>query len=171
MPDDLDALADLHGRADVTRYLPFGARTQDEAARALADKVAQTALAQEGDVLNLVVEERGGGAFAGEVYLFWRSGLHGQVELGWVLNPRCHGRGYATEAAGAMLALAFDQLGAHRVFARIDPRNGPSRRVAQRLGMRHEGTLLQTGHFQGEWVDEELHALLAREWRERPAVP
>lgn len=155
----------------MTRYLPFGARTREEAERALADKVGQSALAQEGDVLNLAVTVREGGGLVGETYLFWRSALHGQVELGWVLHPDHHGRGYATEAAGAMLRVAFDQVGAHRVFARIDPRNGASARVAGRLGMRHEGTLRETGHFQGEWTDEELHAVLEREWRARPPAP
>jgi len=155
----------------VTRYLPFGVRTREEAERALADKLAETVLAQEGDVLCLALTVREDAAFAGELYLFWRSALHAQVELGWVIHPDHHGRGYATEAAAAMARVAFDQVGAHRVFARIDPRNGPSRRVAERLGMRHEGTLRETGHFDGEWTDEEQHAVLEREWRARPAAP
>ena len=55
-------------------------------------------------------------------------------EIGWVLSPAAHGRGIATEAAGAALAwLARD------CFCIIDPANAPSLRVAARLGFESRG--------------------------------
>lgn len=99
----------------------------------------------------------------GEVYLFLRSAEHRQLEIGWVLHPDHQGRGFAHEMAEATLQLAFGAGGAHRVFARIDPRNGPSKRLAERLGMRHEATLREAACFRGEWVDEDVYAVLASE--------
>jgi RimJ/RimL family protein N-acetyltransferase len=60
-----------------------------------------------------------------------------QVEIGWHLHPEEQGRGYATEAAQALLDRAADGIDA--VLALIDLDNEPSQRVARRLGMEDEG--------------------------------
>ena len=83
--------------------------------------------------------------------LFWHSREHAG-ELGYVFNPALAGRGYATEAAGAMLRLGFSELGLHRIVARIDERNEPSLRLARRLGMRQEARLVRNERFKGEWT-------------------
>lgn len=57
-----------------------------------------------------------------------------QGELGWVLNPDYHGKGYAFEAAKAMVGLA-EHLGLQAVFARCDSRNKPSEALMKRLGL------------------------------------
>jgi RimJ/RimL family protein N-acetyltransferase len=61
-----------------------------------------------------------------------------EVEVGWHLHPRHQGRGYATEAAAALLAAA-EQAGLSRVLALTDPDNLASQAVAARLGMTDEG--------------------------------
>jgi RimJ/RimL family protein N-acetyltransferase len=83
-----------------------------------------------------------------------------------VFDPSFAGRGYATEAARAMLGLAFDGLGLHRVVARLDERNEGSAKVARRLGMRQEARLVHNEIFKGEWSTELGFALLAAEWRD-----
>ena len=59
---------------------------------------------------------------------------HGEVEIGWWLHPDSHGRGYATEGAGAVLDHAFAG-GLREVWALMYPANMPSRAVMSRLGM------------------------------------
>ena len=56
----------------------------------------------------------------GDVLLAFHSELHRGGELGWVLDPAHSGHGYATEAAHAVMHLAFDGLGLHRLAARVD---------------------------------------------------
>jgi RimJ/RimL family protein N-acetyltransferase len=72
---------------------------------------------------------------------------------------------HANEASHAMLRLGFDQLGLHRIIARVDARNGASCAVLRRLGMRHEAHLVENEWFKGEWTDEVDYAMLAAEWR------
>ena len=60
------------------------------------------------------------------------------VEIGWHLHPDEQGRGYATEAAQALLDRAA-AAGIADVLALTDLDNGPSQRVAARLGMEDEG--------------------------------
>lgn len=72
-----------------------------------------------------------------------------EFEIGWWLAPQAWGRGLAVEGAFALLGEAFGRVGAASVVARIQPANGRSARVAERLGMSAE--LDTTGRF-GEVV-------------------
>ncbi|GAB1640008.1 GNAT family N-acetyltransferase [Krasilnikovia sp. MM14-A1259] len=170
--DDADALLVYRSRPDICRYVPF--EPMDH--RAITDRLATvwdtTALTDEGQALTLGVELATGGALIGDVVLFWHSREHLGGEIGYVLNPEHAGHGYATEAAHAMLRLGFEELGLHRIVARIDERNDASANVARRLGMRQEARLVHNELFKGEWSTELDFAMLAEEWpahRELPA--
>ncbi|HWR22431.1 MAG TPA: GNAT family N-acetyltransferase [Feifaniaceae bacterium] len=63
--------------------------------------------------------------------------------LGYLLKKEYWGRGYATEGAKACMDYAFTVLGAETVIAEIRLENLPSRRVAERLGMRVERTFVK----------------------------
>jgi RimJ/RimL family protein N-acetyltransferase len=58
-------------------------------------------------------------------------------------------------------------MGLHRLVARMDARNGPSARLASRLGMRREAHHRSSEMIKGEWVDLVVYALLDHEWRSR----
>ena len=66
-----------------------------------------------------------------------------KLGLGYLLRRDCWGMGYATEGAQALLDEAFYKRNASEVIAEIRPENIPSRRVAERLGMRAEGELVK----------------------------
>ncbi|MFF5172997.1 GNAT family N-acetyltransferase [Micromonospora sp. NPDC000089] len=162
---DLDVLHSYQSRADVTRYLYFEPNDLEGSRRALERKRSRDALRAEGDVLNLAVVLRETGAVIGDVILVWTSAAHRQGEIGYVFHPDHAGHGYATEAARAMLRLGFDGLGLHRIAGRLDARNTASARVLERLGMRREAHLRENEFVKGEWTDELVYAVLAREWR------
>jgi RimJ/RimL family protein N-acetyltransferase len=177
--DDVDTLLTYRGRADVCRYLPFEPMTRDVLLGRLAGDFARTALTAPGQSLTLGVEladvtvaggasdsiEPDGGPSAGrligDVVLFFHSEEHRGGEIGYVFAPEFRGHGYATEAATALLTLAFDGLGLHRVIARLDARNTDSARVCERLGMRREAHFVRNEVFKGECADEVVYALLA----------
>ena len=100
----------------------------------------------------------------GDVGLSWAPGDHAQAEIGYTFLTEHHGHGYATEAAAAVVGLAFGVLGAHRVCGRLDARNAASARVLERLGMRREAHLVQNEWVKGEWTDEAVYAVLVDEW-------
>jgi RimJ/RimL family protein N-acetyltransferase len=161
---DHASLLAIYGREDVTRYLPSGVRDADGVSELLERKLAPTRLEEDGDALNLAVVLREDGRFAGEVMLFHRSTIHRAAEVGYVFDPAFHGRGFATEAAAELLGIAFEQVGYHRVYGRLDARNTASARVLEKLGMRREAHLVENEWLQGEWTDEVIYALLEREW-------
>jgi RimJ/RimL family protein N-acetyltransferase len=166
---DFEALLAIQSHADVARYLYWDPRTSAEVREALAVKVRATAIVSEGDSLSLAAELRSTGELIGDCSLYWTSAEHRQGEIGFVFHPDHHGRGYATEAAEALLALAFDELRLHRVIGRLEARNAASARVLERLGMRQEAHLVENEHVKGEWQSELIYALLDREWASHPA--
>jgi RimJ/RimL family protein N-acetyltransferase len=130
----------------------------------LAGRWATTALTDQGQALTLGIELATTNDLIGDVVLFWHSREHLGGEIGYVLNPDFNGHGYATEAAGALLRLGFEELGLHRIIARLDERNEPSAKLARRLGMRQEARLVDNEMFKGEWSTELDFAMLSDEW-------
>ena len=110
-----------------------------------------------------VTDATGGGALVGAVSLALMP-AHAGAELGyWIAEP-AWGRGYATEAAAALCAYAFANLGVHRIQARHFAGNPASGRVMQKLGLRREGTLRAAVRKDGRFEDLALYAVLAPEW-------
>jgi [ribosomal protein S5]-alanine N-acetyltransferase len=86
------------------------------------------------------------------------------AELGYELHPAYGQQGIMTEAASAVLNYAFNSLGLHRVEAIIHGSNGPSRKMAARLGFTQEGILRERHYFRGHFEDELYFGLLKEEW-------
>jgi RimJ/RimL family protein N-acetyltransferase len=165
-PGDLEPLHAIHSRADVARWLYLEPRDEGEVREMLDRKMGDRAIAEEGDRLSLAGVLREGGELVGDFSLRWRSKEHRQGEIGFVVHPEHQGRGYATEASAVLLRLGFEGLGLHRVVGALEPRNTASARVLERLGMRHEGRLVENEWVKGEWQSEDVYAILDREWRE-----
>ncbi len=85
-------------------------------------------------------------------------------DIGYEFSPDHWGRGYATEAAGAMLAFGFVELRLHRVWSWCIAENAASARVLEKIGMRREGRLRDKEYFKGRWWDTLLYAILRHEW-------
>jgi ribosomal-protein-alanine N-acetyltransferase len=107
---------------------------------------------------------RDGGAFIGHVsFIPWFGAM--TYELGWAVAPPHQRRGYATEAARAVLAYAFETAGLHRVIATMNPENTASVGVAEKLGMHREAHFRKCRlHEDGSWTDEYFYALLEDDW-------
>ena len=86
-------------------------------------------------------------------------------EVGYWIRTSETGTGVATEAAAAVLAVAFEEMALHRVTLRIAVGNGASERVAEKLGFVNEGLLRKEVLVAGEWLDHTLWAMLEEEYR------
>lgn len=159
---DADDLYAYYGRADVTEHL-----LHEVFSRAEIDDVLRSRLAEPRDHLacNLFVELEG--RVVGDLVLFVKGEGHDMAEIGWVLHPDVGGRGIATEAATAMIDLAFGHYGVHRLYADLDTRNERSAALARRLGMRREMDARADFWSKGEWTDSQRWAILAEEWTAR----
>ncbi len=134
MPGDAEAATRIYGDAQVMRFIPVGVMTRPQIVAMIARMSDEH-------------ERRGFGLWPVTCKttgrLIGECGLHvlpetGEVEIGWLYERANWGRGYATEAARAVLAFAFDVVRLARVVALIDSRNLASISVAHRLAMRYE---------------------------------
>jgi RimJ/RimL family protein N-acetyltransferase len=163
-PADLDDFHATRSQPEVYRYL-FADHLEDRAAaeEALAKKMTQTELTEEGQWLVLAAYWPEAKRVVGDVVLKWLSEEHRQGEIGYVFNPEFHGKGLAREAAQTMLDIGFEDMKLHRITAICDPRNEPSWRLMERLKMRREAHYRHNELYKGEWCDAFIYALLEDE--------
>ncbi|QIM17021.1 GNAT family N-acetyltransferase [Leucobacter insecticola] len=162
---DTRALQSLLGDPEVTRYLRVSPMSMPEAASVIEQDRRGMTLAKDGDAVKLALEYEG--RCMGRVKLQVSSAEARELEIGWILSPTYQGKGLASEAATALLNLAIEKIGAHRVIAYLDPNNFPSAALATRLGLRLE----QHSHADwpqddDSWSDTAVYALTAAEWRD-----
>lgn len=164
---DVDAVYDYRRREDVARYLFDVPLSREECALAVQQRIGQIALEADEDKIILGVELAETGTLIGEVSLILRNLDARQGEVGWIFHPDYQSHGYATEAAVALLDLAFGQGDMHRVMARCDARNTSSAKLMERLGMRREAHFREHALFKGEWDEEFVYAILEDEWPQK----
>ncbi|MGY2745187.1 GNAT family N-acetyltransferase [Arthrobacter sp. UYCu723] len=163
---DLDAYHACHSLPETARFLPGEAKSYTKSMESVG-KYANFVFEQEGDWICLAIETVDApGLLLGEVVLKWLPG-RGQAEIGWSLAPEARGRGIATEAAGALLRLGFEDLGFHRIDAKLDALNTDSAALCERLGMRLESRQVDKWHYKDQWATEVVYAILNDEWKSR----
>ncbi|WP_417767114.1 GNAT family N-acetyltransferase [Stappia sp.] len=140
---DLDACIAMDRDPEVTRFIP-GPWADAQAHEAF---VRNRVLRNWGPGLGYwsIFASAAPGCFLGWVLLLpvdgEKRGDGDEVEIGWRVVRAAWGLGYASEAALAVVAHAFDTLGLSRILAEIDPGNAGSIRVAEKIGMRRDGAV------------------------------
>ena len=141
-PDDAGFLLDLESRWETVRYLtpdPTIMTSLDEATASIGRRRAVDHPVH--GIWLITLAETGarlGNILLKPIALTVGVSPPAPVEIGWHLHPDAYGRGYATEAAEAVLDDAAGR-GLHDVIAVTDPRNAPSQRVCRRLGFTERG--------------------------------
>lgn len=158
-PGDEDSLASGWGSPEWTALLLTLPMNRAE----VADHVRRRSERSDDTLLTLAVEHDG--EVVGDTLLVLGGTGVSEAEIGWTVQPEHAGRGFATEAARAILEVAFDHYGVRRVVANLDARNVRSAALCERLGMRREVHRLGDFWSKGEWTDSYEYALLVDEWR------
>lgn len=152
-PSDAASVAGYKNDPDIARHqewpLPYPVD------RVMADIVTDAARPWPcpGEGMNIAIEHDGD--LIGDLYVAWDADGD-TATIGYTLASAHHGRGYATEAVGALVDCLFAD-GITTVRASVDPANDASIGVLRRVGFRLEST----GRIEvrGEWVDDATYAL------------
>jgi len=87
-------------------------------------------------------------------------GVAQMCSIGYWVGEAFQGRGYTTEAVGAVAQYCFEDLGLHRVEAACQPHNSASRRVLAKAGFTEEGFARRYLKIDGDWRDHVLFGLI-----------
>lgn len=161
--DDLEPFHAHVSRPEVSVPLGMGAppRTLAQTRRRVRRLLAE-ARGTRPKRLQFAILARRGGAWLGACVLRWPH--KGVGELGYSIAAEAWGRGYATEAVRALVALAFRRLGAHRVQATCWVRNAGSSKVLTKAGLRREGRLRGFLRHGDEVRDEYVYGMTRADW-------
>jgi RimJ/RimL family protein N-acetyltransferase len=164
--DDFDDIHEYAIDPMVIRYMFWGPNTPAVTRRVMRQWMKeQQRWPRKG--VNVAVEHKADRRMIGAARLEIQDAKTGTCDLGYSFNRNYWGRGLATEAARALLDVAFGRLGMRRAYATCDVRNVGSWTVMQKLGMRREATFRQDAKAHDGWRDTYLYAILADEWRAR----
>lgn len=161
-PEDQDELSKVLSDADAMRYYPHPFSKTEVAGwiRWNMDHYRKY-----GHGLWAVIR-REGGVFLGDCGITMQEIEEKELpELGYHIIPAYGGRGYATEAAAACAAYAFETLGMDVLYSYTSPANRPSRRVAEKIGMKEAGRFRK--EIGGQTYEEVLHSLEKNKGREK----
>lgn len=159
---DLDTFVRYRNDDEVTRFQDWALPYTPAHARALLDELAGFDGPTDDEWVQLAVTDLDG-VLVGDLAV----GLEQDAAvatIGYTIAPGHQGRGYATEAVGALVdRLVAD--GVHRVAATLDPENLASARVLERCGFRFTGIARSAALVRGEWKDDARFEILAEERR------
>jgi len=160
---DTDTIFELQSNARVLRYWDSPPWTERGQAVRFISVCRQ--MEQEGSGVRLAIERLDDQAFIGWCSLSKWNPDYRSAKVGYCLAEAAWGKGFATEAARALLQWAFDTLDLNRVQSEADTRNTASGRVLEKLGFLREGTLREDCIVDGEVSDTWVYGLLRREWQ------
>lgn len=164
--EDWRAVHEYATDLEVVRYMPWGPNSEKETS-AFIERVLAAQDERPRTKFEFAVTLGESGTLIGGCGIRVASKRDRSANMGYCLRRDAWGRGYATEAAAAVLEFGFDVLNSHRIFATCDTENLASARVLEKVGMRREGHFREDTRIRGRWRDSYLYAVLEHEWRGR----
>lgn len=89
------------------------------------------------------------------------------ANLGWAINPEFQNKGYATEAAQALIEFGFKKLNLSVIYATCDTRNTPSYKVMEKLSLKRVGFIKGTKEIKGHMRDSFRYEIVADRQQKR----
>ena len=161
--DDAEDFALRRSDPETAAYQAWRVPYSVEKAHELIREVTRKDGPTPGGWYQLDVERRADGRTVGDVAVYLHD--HGKTaEIGYTLHAWARRKGYATEAAAALIDHLVAVHGVHRIEASTHPENIRSIRVLERLGFQHEGVKREAYWVEDEVSDDAMFGLLAREW-------
>ncbi len=136
--------------------------TTKEAVKELLDKYIGSY--EKHDYYRWAVTEKESGECIGQIAYFLVDSKNHFAEIEYCIGSKFQRRGYATEAAKAVIAYGFDKMNLHKVQICTKTINAPSKRVIEKCGLTYEGTLRDYFYMNGEYVGRLYFSILRSEY-------
>lgn len=146
----------------VSRFLPWEPHQSIEDTKKVIEVIIKSYEQQE--KLIWAIERKEDRKMIGTIdFIKWLP-KHGRAEIAYALSCDYWGMGYMPEAAKALLAFGFHDMGLNKIEAAILLDNHQSRSVLEKIGMSFEGVARQHLKMKGEFVDLAMYSILRSEF-------
>jgi RimJ/RimL family protein N-acetyltransferase len=160
---DAAALLKYRSKPEVYRFQNWKPQTLREAEIFIGENIAKEPNIPD-TWYQLGVFLKGTEELIGDIGIHFIDAEGKQAEIGYTLNPKDQGMGYASEAVKGVLSYLFNKLRKHRISASVDPINKKSIALLERIGMRKEAHFIKSIWFNEKWEDDIVYAILEEEW-------
>lgn len=162
--EDFEQVHEYASQPEVSRYMEWGPNTADDTRRFLTESIALNSKDPRLDFeLAVVLKSENRILGGGGIHVSSRANNEGWI--GYCFNQDHWGKGYATEAALALVEYGFNHLKLNRIFATTAPGNKASQNVLQKVAMKHEGSMREHKLVRGVYRDTELFAVIKSDFQ------
>lgn len=163
--NDVNEVYTLRSNPETMKYIPRPLVTNHEEALAhiklINDKIDKNI------DINWAVTEKDNDKCIGIMGFYRTRPENYRTELGYMILPEYHNKGYVSEAVDTLLNYAFNTLNFHSIEAIIDPENSASERVLQKNGFVKEAHLIENEFYNNRFIDTVIYSLLKRNYNSK----
>lgn len=161
--EDVDEVFELRSNPETMKYIPRPLMTfKDEAIDHITmidSKISNN------EAINWAITLKGSPKLIGIIGHYRIKPEHFRAEIGYILNPKHHGKGIITEAIKCAVDYGFNIFGLHSIEAIIAPENFASEKVLQKNGFIKEAHLLENEFYNGVFLDTVIYSLLKNNFK------
>ena len=159
---DVNEIFALRSNPELMQYIPRPLVTNLEEAKEHMKMIQDKIDTNEG--INWAMTEKGNDKLISLIGFYRTENENYRSEIGYMLLPEYHNKGYITEAITTLLNYGFTKMGLHSVEAIIDPRNLASEKVLLKNGFVKEAHFVENFFFNDEFLDSAHYSILKRNY-------
>ena len=161
--EDINEIFELRSNPETMKYIPRPLATNLEEALAHIKMINEKIDANID--INWAVTQKDSNKCIGLMGFFRTQPENYRSELGYMILPEHHNKGYVTEAVKTLLDYAFNELKFHSIEAVIDPANIASEKVLLKNGFTKEAHFVENFKYNGKFIDSVVYTLLKRNFK------
>ncbi|NRT15876.1 ribosomal-protein-alanine N-acetyltransferase [Flavobacterium sp. 28A] len=156
--DDVNEIFYLRSNREVMKYIPRPLAITPEDALAHIATIDATIDRNEG--INWAITLKNSDKLIGIIGHYRIQPQNYRSEVGYILHPDYHGKGFIPEALKKVIAFGFNEMKLHTIEAVIDPNNTASEKVLLKSGFSKEAHFIENQFYEGRFLDTVIYSLL-----------
>ncbi len=155
---DVDEIFFLRSDLEVMKYIP---REPAKAKQDALDHIEVLRKAKENEEgINWAITQKGNDTLIGIIGLYRINKTDFRAEVGYILNPKFHGKGIIRESIEKVIEFGFERCNFHTLTAIIDARNTASENVLKRANFTKEAHFREDCFHNGEFSDSVHYSII-----------
>lgn len=164
VPSDHRAIFAFANDTSINRHLGFGTIASESGTNEYITKAMFQAATKPRASYKLAMAIKPSDELSGSCWLDIEDPESKNASIGYFVDKKHWGNGYATEMVKALIHFGFADLSLHKIYANCDAEHPATRRVLEKAGMKEEGLLREHCFRSYGWADVCMYGILGSEW-------